>query len=259
MRLKRVAVKGLFGLFNHDIRFSDGENVAIIYGPNGFGKTVMLRMIAALVSGESTIFHQIPFSEFWLDFDDGSRRAAIRKVESSSERAKPLITFRQIASDGTSKELTPAHKELLDIVDKFVPGMPRYQDGWRDEQGRIWSVAEVLHRYPQIRERLSPKVLGKIDSLAIEDFKVFFVETNRLFASRYMSGSNKSGRSQTIFWRESNYNTYTEAYDEPKEPRLRVVQYSVDLIRRIQIILADYAKHSQESDRTFPEVPSRGW
>jgi len=33
----------------------------------------------------------------------------------------------------------------------------------------------------------------------------------------------------------------------------RVKQYSDDIVKRIQGILADYAKHSQESDRTFPE------
>src|SRR5262249_37165297 len=34
---------------------------------------------------------------------------------------------------------------------------------------------------------------------------------------------------------------------------LRVVQYSSDIIKRIQAVLANYAKNSQERDRTFPE------
>jgi AAA domain, putative AbiEii toxin, Type IV TA system len=35
--------------------------------------------------------------------------------------------------------------------------------------------------------------------------------------------------------------------------RLRVEQYSADIAQRVRSVLADYAKNSQESDRTFPE------
>lgn len=67
MRLQRVTVKGLFGLFDHAIRFPTGENVVIIHGPNGYGKTVMLRMIVAIVTGQSEYFNKYHLESFlWI-------------------------------------------------------------------------------------------------------------------------------------------------------------------------------------------------
>jgi len=46
---------------------------------------------------------------------------------------------------------------------------------------------------------------------------------------------------------------YPEAVGRLTQTALRVDQYSTDITQRIKAALADYAKHSQESDRTFPE------
>lgn len=74
MRVKKIAVKGLFGLFDHEIPVHSAERVTIIHGPNGFGKTVMLRMIAALAEGDPSIFETTPFSEFRLTLQDDTAR-----------------------------------------------------------------------------------------------------------------------------------------------------------------------------------------
>src|SRR5690349_151598 len=86
MRVKHIAVKRLFGLFNHDIPLQSSERVTILHGPNGFGKTVILRMIAALVQGKLDIFEHTPFEEFSLTLDDGSSRIIRRAIERSSQK-----------------------------------------------------------------------------------------------------------------------------------------------------------------------------
>src|SRR5271155_2702990 len=144
MRLQRVTVKGLFGV-DHDISFPSGESVVIIHGPNGFGKTVMLRMIGALVAGQSEIFQQIPFRQFSLDFDDGSRRIAFSNSEGPPETSKPSVIFQHSSADGTVRDLKPpgpVSKDVLDLVDPFVP-LVRFRSGWRDGQGRFFSLADV--------------------------------------------------------------------------------------------------------------------
>ena len=72
MKINEVRISGLFGTFSHSIPLTHGGRVTIIHGPNGFGKTVMLQMIAALISGQTEIFERIPFEEFQAIFDDGS-------------------------------------------------------------------------------------------------------------------------------------------------------------------------------------------
>jgi predicted ATP-binding protein involved in virulence len=47
MNIRKITVQGLYGTFNHEIQMDNPDKVTIIHGPNGFGKTVMLKMIAA--------------------------------------------------------------------------------------------------------------------------------------------------------------------------------------------------------------------
>ena len=252
MRLTRVTVKGLFGLFDHDIPFGLGASVAIIHGPNGFGKTVVLRMIRALVSGEVSIFEQIPFSEFWLSFDDGRRIGAIRGDDQPVGSAKPLISFRSVLADGTAREIPAGRRvpsQVLDQIDRFVPRMSRYLDGWRDIDGTTVSLAEVLRRFPGVIEQLPPKIRKSIAQPSIEGFSIFFVETNRLFAS----DEARSDRFQFVGRYDYPGQFFPDDDESAHVPQLRVVQYSADLTRRLQTVLADYAKHSQERDRTYPE------
>jgi predicted ATP-dependent endonuclease of OLD family len=72
---------------------------------------------------------------------------------------------------------------------------------------------------------------------------VYFVETDRLSAS-------DPPRSRGHYIEDEFGNIHEQP---PNEARLRVEQYSSDIVRLIQSVLAAYAKHSQESDRTFPE------
>ena len=48
MRIKRVFVKRLFNLFDHDINMKMDDRITIVHAPNGFGKTAILRMISGL-------------------------------------------------------------------------------------------------------------------------------------------------------------------------------------------------------------------
>jgi predicted ATP-binding protein involved in virulence len=89
MRVKSISVKGLFGVFDHEIPLQNPDRVTIIHGPNGFGKTVMLRMIAAVIEGETSIFEQTPFTEFGVTLDDGTGLSIRRHVSTEPERGKP--------------------------------------------------------------------------------------------------------------------------------------------------------------------------
>jgi predicted ATP-binding protein involved in virulence len=71
MRLTKVRVTKLFGLFDHEIPLNGEERITIIHGPNGFGKTIVLRMIEALLSKTYDVFREIPFGTFAIELDDG--------------------------------------------------------------------------------------------------------------------------------------------------------------------------------------------
>jgi len=50
--IKSVEIKNLFEIFDYDIGYADGENVLIITGPNGFGKTTILNILYSLFESE---------------------------------------------------------------------------------------------------------------------------------------------------------------------------------------------------------------
>ena len=89
MRVNGISVKGLFGMFDHVIPLQNAERVTIIIGPNGFGKTMMLRMIAALVEGTTSILEHTPFTEICFTLEDGTARI-IRREEHRYKENRPL-------------------------------------------------------------------------------------------------------------------------------------------------------------------------
>lgn len=75
--IKDIQLYELFGRFNYKISMkSDG--VTIITGPNGFGKSTILRIIDALNSGNIEFFMDLDFSKIMITFDNGEK-ATIQK------------------------------------------------------------------------------------------------------------------------------------------------------------------------------------
>lgn len=69
MKISRIVVEGLFGVFNHDINLTRGNGITIIIGENGIGKTVILESINAFFSGNFLFFNTLTFDKFIFHFD----------------------------------------------------------------------------------------------------------------------------------------------------------------------------------------------
>lgn len=83
MRITKVSVKKLFGIFDHEIPLNQESRITIIHGPNGFGKTVLLRMIHGLFSSNLKVFIEVPFDEFRVEFE--SNEAIIVRSEPAAQ------------------------------------------------------------------------------------------------------------------------------------------------------------------------------
>ena len=70
LRLERIEIDGLFGLYHHCIDLNLKDRVTLLHGPNGVGKTTTLGMVDALLRGNMGYFGRLPFRRFLLRFED---------------------------------------------------------------------------------------------------------------------------------------------------------------------------------------------
>ena len=73
-RLVRFCVEGLFGRYDHNIPLNQKERVTVIHGPNGVGKTAVLRLMEAACQGNlEEILPVIPFRRLTMELADGAQ------------------------------------------------------------------------------------------------------------------------------------------------------------------------------------------
>jgi predicted ATP-binding protein involved in virulence len=70
MKLTKIEIRGLFDLFDYDIPLTNEENLLIITGPNGFGKTMILNIIDSLFNNELEFFLKLVFKKIVIDCDN---------------------------------------------------------------------------------------------------------------------------------------------------------------------------------------------
>jgi len=250
MRLRKIAVTGLYGIFDHEISLDKPEGVTIVHGPNGYGKTVMLKMISAAFDGDVEIFRNTHFKEFKIEFADGRTWRAIRQLEKSKD-STVTVNIRIVTTDaeGIVSEVQGDLEEEIDehylnAMDTGVPGpYNRSGKGWRDDEGRYYSVQQIIRLFPDAGGILPPSIRRQLKARPAWNLKldVFVVEANRLESSRQFETDDARIRRQSR----------APGSSEPPRP-LRVQQYSRDVVQRIRSVLADYAKSSQEGIEPFP-------
>ncbi|WP_413200206.1 AAA family ATPase, partial [Nostoc piscinale] len=93
MRIKQISVNGLFGIFDHVIPLNMDERITIIHGPNGFGKTAILRILNCFFNSRYSELKSIPFKSFRVEFDDNSIIEIITNADNVGQSQNNSITF----------------------------------------------------------------------------------------------------------------------------------------------------------------------
>lgn len=92
MKITRLKVDGLFGLYNYDIDFArHSDDLTILTSPNGYGKTTLLRVINSLDVKRLLYLYTLKFNTLTLWFDDGSE-VEVREIDDTSEGLKEFDT-----------------------------------------------------------------------------------------------------------------------------------------------------------------------
>lgn len=74
--LQEIDIKSLFGLYSYHLEI---KQIRFITGPNGYGKTTILRLIEYVYTQKYQELSEIPFEELHVKFDDGFSLAILQK------------------------------------------------------------------------------------------------------------------------------------------------------------------------------------
>jgi len=240
MRIKQIAVKKLFGLFDHVIPLNMEEHITIIHGPNGFGKTILLKMLNGLFNGRYSIFRSIPFEEFQVTFDDGDYiKIDFPKSKKKSVKNPPKVTLykpnsqEKPAFSGLLARDFVLTETSLDLIEYAVPSVERIgHDHWQDSiTGNFLLLDDVLDRFNLPLDFVNISVANESWREGIKNkTRIQYIETERLLSLSILPNRR----------------------NKPPQMIASVIKYAKDLTNLIESKLADYSQLSQSLDRTFP-------
>ena len=240
LRPKRIEVDNLFGIFDHRIDLNLDDHVTLIHGPNGVGKTVILRMIDALLRGRLYHFTKIPFSRFFVRFQDDSEVSIIGNGETLQ---KDLFRFELV----TNGEATAANIMLKPEADyiasqiDYIRPHDATSDTWVDiRDGERISSDTLVTRF-----RDTVDLSSNFDTYVDQEapwFAAFLRRSNSHYIQeqRLFSEADHQDALKRRFWGHQ-FTAFVPT----------VVEYSKDFQDRISKSTAAYGRKTQELEQSF--------
>jgi len=109
MKITKISVKKLFGVFDHEIPLNEG-GITIVIGENGLGKTVLLEATSAFFAENFLFFRDLDFLQLSFQFEDQSWEV----TKSQTDERLAIYVTRHFASRST-KAKTEKPEKIIDI------------------------------------------------------------------------------------------------------------------------------------------------
>lgn len=242
MRIKQVSVKNLFGLFNHSIPFNLDKKITIIHGPNGFGKTIILKFIDGLFNRKYSIFFNIPFKEFEIEFDNGNMISLIKKELSEGNVLILKINGKSYKDPFKLIDLKSLGLSV-GILEEILPISRIDSDTW------IWTLTSEKLNLNEIFSRYSEQIIDYLPHSMREYIKIEEIKQLQEYQKKLPIHLIETQRLLKIHEEKPHRHTSRKA----AYPLIAVVkEYSEELTLNIESLLARFGELSQSLDRTFP-------
>ncbi|PPK72981.1 putative ATP-binding protein involved in virulence [Methylobacter tundripaludum] len=242
-KIKDIKILGLFGYLDHKIPLNDA-GITFIHGPNGCGKTTVLRLVSAVFSWDTSYLFDMNFLRIEIMMTDDAVFSVLKDhiFSEATDANVPRLTF-SISTTSASKkietfELTRDSRSIQfppSEIEEFLPFLIRIGPReWNDTNtGNQIEYQDILDRYsdrlPHFSRQKRPSWLVSY----ISSINLHFIKTQRLLKVDY--ASTRRGR--------VNEQSVTD-----------VIQiYANEIKQIISDKLAEQAAVSQLHDRSFPE------
>ncbi|MGP3034479.1 AAA family ATPase [Serratia ureilytica] len=151
MKLIELKVHGLFGILDYDIPLDQNE-ITMLTGPNGYGKTMILKIINSILSNELNMLCNLKFDKIVLVYQGG-------EVSICHKDKNDTLQLEHIASDVKIKN-TEVIK--LEFEDKNLDGVMVFYSNPEKNKAKIKKPQEKPLRSDYLRKLTSDDVVSFI-------------------------------------------------------------------------------------------------
>lgn len=96
-RVAVFTVEGLLGRYNHTIKLATDARVTFVHGPNGVGKTLMLRLLQAAANGDlDEVAGSIPFDRVTLELHGAASAVTWTRVAVGVKRSQANVSMQPV-------------------------------------------------------------------------------------------------------------------------------------------------------------------
>ena len=237
--LSDIIIRGLHGLYNYNIHFQNEQRVFIITGPNGYGKTTILKIIDHVLQCKFWYFSFLKFDEIKLGFQNG--RSLIIRRETNEENVSEEISEAINTQEKIIIELYVADKDAP--IESLVLGTTYGARLMRKYGSRYTSSGSIFYD-AVLEETLEREYKTEDDSYLMENGKniqLFLQELNCLYIQQQ--------RLLTNIFPADPQNIYERRWGRMNVPEINLIAQNLkELFAEKQ---RDFASKSQEIDATF--------
>ena len=244
-QISSVRVTKLFGRFDHELTFGKDQDISIVTAPNGYGKTVLLRIIDSVFNRKLLFLQKISFESVLIKLKSGKSilisKNSENPIQDENNEEQQILTIRA-SGFGDDNEVFNLNSNITtQALRDFELHFPVEQVGpnqWIDyERDSSFRTEEINKIYA---DQLPQRLLGSLKfpewlQRAVGSIDVYLVETQRLL---YLEKQVDRRRPRRHF--------HTEL------PSV-VEKDATDLAEHIGRLLQLYANESQELDQSFPK------
>lgn len=229
-----IKIEKLFDIFDYDIEFKK-EDITILTGPNGYGKTTVLKILDALASQNGLFFVRLLFKQIILKFSDNNTITLNKTVFKETNSISVLV----FSSNGS--RLAHWDGTLLNNILKKLPFHKINEDKWIDTRSHeIYSkdnlFQKVMLEFPELVGHFREKKSSQFSKIPA----VYFISAQRLL--RPVSSSKIRSSRDFDFNSDKEINAFTSTIEE----------YAQELRDTIRDTLATSSQTAQKLDSSFP-------
>lgn len=242
MKISQIRITKLFGYFNHTIPLNTKEHITILHGPNGIGKTTILRAVRDLFSKRFDSLFALSFDEIQLELiPDGIFTLKRSKADTEVSLAMSLSLggsqWHHTVKSSLPPTLTGASElptpEIMQQISQLLSEnsieTPDPDSSFQD--AHILSLLALSDFGRRRKRNPFPEALNNF----FKSVNIVLIETQRLL--------HQSSPEQGQALRSS----------KGAAPGMAVEAYAKELVSTIQSTMQESGSRSASLDRTFPQ------